>query len=152
MPEITVIKRDASGQEVWRYSGEAVERRPGFVRLRARFNREDRFFNGVWLLEGDWYVEEYYADRWYNIDAIYDRDSGELKAWYANVSRPAEISLAQVAYDDLALDLLVFPDGRQLVLDEDEFAALKLSADDQKQARQALAELQRKVWKPASVT
>ena len=31
---------------------------------------------------------------------------------------------SQIRYVDLALDLLVFPDGRQLVLDEDEFEAL----------------------------
>ena len=47
-----------------------------------------------------------------------------------------------LSYVDLALDLLVFPDGSQLVLDEDEFAALNLSPSEQAAARQALAELQ----------
>jgi len=36
----------------------------------------------------------------------------------------------------------VFPDGRQIVLDEDEFAALELSHLEQKTILAALAELQ----------
>ncbi len=35
-----------------------------------------------------------------------------------------------LSYVDLALDLLVFPDGRQFVLDEDEFLKLDLSPAD----------------------
>jgi hypothetical protein len=42
----------------------------------------------------------------------------------------------------LALDLLVFPDGRQIVLDEDEFNALPLSEAERQSALAALAELQ----------
>ena len=48
----------------------------------------------------------------------------------------------EVHYDDLALDLLVFPDMRQLALDEDEFIALGLNKTDQQHARSALKELQ----------
>ena len=48
-----------------------------------------------------------------------------------------------IRYADLALDLLVFPDGRQLVLDEDEFAGLDLPRILQEQARAGLRELQR---------
>jgi predicted RNA-binding protein associated with RNAse of E/G family len=58
---------------------------------------------------------------------------------------PAEISVGQaplqISYVDLALDLLVFPDGRQLVLDEDEFAALDLNASTITSAHAALEEL-----------
>ena len=46
---------------------------------------------------------------------------------------------------DLALDLLVYPDGQKLVLGEDEFAALSLPATDQAQAKAALMELQQYV-------
>ena len=42
---------------------------------------------------------------------------------------------------DLALDLLVFPDGRQLVLDEDEFEALQPDAALRAAAQSALDEL-----------
>ena len=56
--------------------------------------------------------------------------------------RPAEIRGDVLSYVDLALDLLVFPDGRQLVLDEDEFNNLDLNPTDKAQALAALAELQ----------
>jgi hypothetical protein len=46
--------------------------------------------------------------------------------------------------------LLVYPDGRQLVLDEDEFAELELSEADQQQARRALGELQALFREPVS--
>jgi protein associated with RNAse G/E len=64
------------------------------------------------------------------------------------VARPAVISAEQVSYVDLALDLLVFPDGMQLVLDEDEFEALPLGAEDRRMALHALQELKELKWKP----
>jgi len=51
------------------------------------------------------------------------------------------ISDGWISYVDLALDLLVYPDGRQLVLDQDEFEALDLDLEDHKQSLKALAEL-----------
>jgi predicted RNA-binding protein associated with RNAse of E/G family len=50
----------------------------------------------------------------------------------------------ELGYVDLALDVFVHPDGQYLVLDEDEFAALKratLRPEDAAQAEQGLAEL-----------
>jgi len=140
--KITVIKRNASGIEVWRYPGVVLERGQDFIRIAACFNRDDTPFHGVLLKRGDRFIETYPADRWYNYDEIYDRDDGQLKCWYCNVARPPEIRDGLIAYDDLALDLLVFPDGRQLVLDEEEFAQLKLSQPDAQQARQSLQDLQ----------
>jgi hypothetical protein len=92
-------------------------------------------------------VERYYTDRWYNIFAVHDRDDDTLKAWYCNVTRPAEITpdretpISRIAYVDLALDLLVFPDGRYLVLDEDEFANLPIDDLTRQKALDALDEL-----------
>ena len=81
-------------------------------------------------------------DKWYNIYEIYDRDSDLLKAWYCNVTRPVCMHDLMISYDDLALDLLVFPDARQLLLDEDEFLALNLAKPDRISARAGLKELQ----------
>jgi hypothetical protein len=50
---------------------------------------------------------------------------------------------ATLAYDDLALDLLVYPDGRQLVLDEDEFQGITISTEERRCALKALRELRR---------
>ena len=140
--QITVIKQNTSGEETWRYEGRVLDQTESSVKLEAFFNRDDMLFNGMLLKRGDRFVETYFSDRWYNIFEIFDRDSHERKGWYCNVTRPAEIEQDRISYVDLALDLLVFNDLRQLVLDEDEFAALKLSPAEAQSARQALRELQ----------
>jgi predicted RNA-binding protein associated with RNAse of E/G family len=142
MSQITVIKRDLQGQETWRYTGKVLERGHSFVVLEASFNREDLPFHGIVLKRGDRFVETYYSDRWYNIFEIFDHEDGCFKAWYCNISYPAEIDHQQISYIDLALDLLVYPDGQQLILDEDEFLDMHLSPEMQFQAVQALEELQ----------
>ena len=140
--QITVIKQNTSGEETWRYEGRVLDQTESSVKLEAFFNRDDMLFNGMLLKRGDRFVETYFSDHWYNIFEIFDRDSHERKGWYCNVTRPAEIEQDRISYVDLALDLLVFNDLRQLVLDEDEFAALKLSPAEAQSARQALRELQ----------
>lgn len=142
MPLITVLKLNLAGVETWRYTGRVLTRRKNAVVLEARFNRPDTPFHGILLGQGDRFVETFYSDRWYNIFEIHDRQSDRLKGWYCNIGYPAAITKDTVSYVDLALDLLVYPDGRQLVLDENEFAALFLSPVDQSQARAALVELQ----------
>lgn len=143
MPDdITVSKLDIAGRETWRYSGRVLSRGADFVQLEALFDRDDAVFHGITLRRGDRFVEIFYSSRWYNIFEIYDRDEDTLKGWYCNIGFPAEIEDGRVSYRDLALDLLVFPDGRQLVLDEDEFAELELSDNQRGLARQALTELQ----------
>lgn len=142
MEAVIVRKLNLQRQETWRYEGKIVRHVPGGVVLEAYFNRDDLPFNGTTFKRNDKFIEGYYTDRWYNIYEIYDRDTHDLKCWYCNVSYPAEIGAGQISYVDLALDLLVFPDRRQLALDEDEFTALQLSATDRLQARKALGELQ----------
>lgn len=142
MPEVMVVKQNLAGDVIWRYPGRILHRDGTSVTLEAYFNRPDMPFLDIVLKHGDRYVETYYSDRWYDIFEIYDRDTTQLKGWYCNVTRPAEISETTIAYVDLALDLWVTPDGRRTVLDEDEFAALALPPPERDQARRALAQLQ----------
>jgi predicted RNA-binding protein associated with RNAse of E/G family len=141
MSAITVRKLNPAGQETWRYTGRLLERQADYVVLEAAFNHTDIPLHGIVLQRGDRFVETFYTDRWYNIFEIHDRDDDRLKGWYCNIGRPAVINDSTVAYVDLALDLLVYPDGKQLVLDEDEYQALALPPEIQQQARQALDEL-----------
>ena len=143
MPEaITVIKKDIQGRETFRYSGLLLERSPEYVRLEARFNRDEVQVEDILLRRNDRFVETFYTKRWYNIFEIYDRQDDSLKAWYCNVGYPAELEAGIISYRDLALDLLVYPDGRQVILDEDEFAELDISSEIRRQALLALGELQ----------
>jgi predicted RNA-binding protein associated with RNAse of E/G family len=141
---ITVSKRNEKGEETWRYQGKLLERGENHILLEAYFDRADTKIAGMLLARGDRFVETYYTDRWYNIFEIHNREDDQLRGWYCNIGCPAEIDGNILSYIDLALDLLVFPDGRQIVLDEDDFAELDISTDIRIKARMALAELQEK--------
>ena len=139
-----VLKKNLAEETTWQYEGRIVERGERFVVLEAFFNRDDMLFHGVLWKRNDRFIETFYADRWYNVFEIRDRDDDALKGWYCNVCKPAVITDDAVSYVDLALDLWVTPDGQQVVLDEDEFAALNLDAALQRQARAGLRAVQEK--------
>ena len=139
---LTVIKRNLAGEETWRYTGLILRREPDALILEARYNRPDTPFQGILLKENDRFVETYYTDRWYNVYEIHDRDDDRIKGWYCNIGRPAILEADnRLSYVDLALDLWVTPDRQQVVLDEDEFAALDLDPETRSRARLALEEL-----------
>jgi hypothetical protein len=140
--DVWVIKRNIEGEETWRYPARVLGRRPGAVLIEAFFNRPDTPFHGILLGRGDRFIEAYYSRRWYNLYEIHDRLDGSLKGWYCNVTLPAQIAAQSISYVDLALDLLVYPDGKQLVLDEDEFAELTITPQVRRQAQDALQALQ----------
>lgn len=139
---ITVIKRNAQGQETWRYQGELLRKEGNAVVLEAFFDRQDTWVGGLLLARGDRFVETYYTDRWYNFFEIHAQQDDHLRGWYCNIGCPAEIEGETLSYIDLALDLVVLPDGRQVVLDEDEFERLDISPETRAQARAALGEIQ----------
>jgi len=127
--KIKVQKKNPNGEVMFEYEGEELSRDEHSVKLEALFTREDMPFMDVVFKKGDRFVEYYYFDRWYNIFAIYDRDDGMIKGWYCNIGMPAVMEGDLVSYVDLALDLWVSTDGRQTILDEDEFRALNLDAE-----------------------
>lgn len=140
---IIVLKKNLAGEVTWQYNGHILRRDVNAVTLEAFFNRPDMPFVDVIFKRDDRFVETFYSDRWYNIFEIHDRDDDKLKGWYCNVGCPAVIEDGAVSYVDLALDLWVNVDGRQTVLDEDEFEQLKLEAKERDKALDALSELQR---------
>lgn len=140
---ITIVKNNHLGEEVWQYPGKLIAQSARGYLFEAHFNRGDLDFNGILLKQNDCFLELYLLEKYFNIYQIYDRDTLDLKGWYCNVTKPVRVENGFIRYDDLALDLLVFPDGRQLVLDEDEFAGLDLPSELREQARAGLRELQR---------
>jgi predicted RNA-binding protein associated with RNAse of E/G family len=142
MQTLFVSKLDLQGNETYRYTGRLLERRGNLLVLEAFFDRGDTQVDEIVLRRGDRFVEYYFYDRWYNIFQIFDREDQQLKGWYCNISRPAAMRGNTIVFQDLALDLLVYPDGRQVVLDEDEFQSLPLSSALREQAQNALRELQ----------
>lgn len=142
--EITVVKTDHTGREVWRYEGRVLERDATRVVLQATFNRDDLDLGYAVFRRGDRFVERFYTDRWYNVFEVHDVSDDRLKGWYCNIARPAILTDGQVRADDLALDVFIYPDGRLLVMDEDEYAALPLKQAERRAAEAAVAELKRR--------
>lgn len=140
--ELTIIKRNPQGQETWRYSGAVLRRAQHGLLIEAFFNREDIPFHGILLARGDRFVEAFFSNQWYNIFEMHDRATDALKGWYCNITRPAEFTDGRIDYVDLGLDLLVYPDGHRLVLDEDEFETLDLSQEERRRSLAALDDLQ----------
>ncbi len=143
---VTVDKLNLAGEVMVRWSGQVRERSAGALVVEAIFTHAARDLGYVRLGPGDRFVEYYYADRWYNVFAIYDAADGAFKGWYCNITRPAKITATpngglHVSAVDLALDYFRQPGGREFILDEDEFAALPLSAVEVGAAQAALAEL-----------
>ena len=73
---------------------------------------------------GDVTAEFFWRDRWWNVIAGYDAADGCLRGYYCNVAKTPRWHAQPepvIAYTDLDLDLVVFPDGRVELHDEDEF-------------------------------
>ncbi len=137
-----ILKKNPAGEVTWQYEGVVLSREENAVTLEALFNRDDMPFMDIVLKRNDRFVETFYADRWYNIFEIFDRDDGRFKGWYCNVGRPAVIADDHVSYVDLALDLWVSAGGKQTVLDEDELEALNLDEGLKQKVYESLKELQ----------
>jgi protein associated with RNAse G/E len=141
--KIKVQKKDLAGNVLVEYEGEELRRDEHSITLEALFTRDDMPLMDVVFKKADRFIEYYYSDRWYNIFVIYDRDDGRLKGWYCNISKPALIEDQVVSYIDLALDLWVSIDGKQSVLDQDEFEALELNDELRQAALQGLNDLKK---------
>jgi uncharacterized protein len=138
---VEVHKLDALGREVWTYPGRLLSDSADSRTLEATFDRKDGDLGELQLRRGDRFVETFYSDRWYSVFAIHDVYSGRLKAWYCNLSRPARFEVGHIFAEDLALDLVIFPDGRETLLDEDEYAALNLDEVERGKVGEGLEEL-----------
>ena len=144
-PRLVVQKLLYDGSPSYRWVGQVLEQGPDFLLFGAVMETAGRDLGYVVFERGDVFYEYYYFDRWYNAFQIYSA-AGELKGWYCNVTAPAIVTDDTLTFVDLALDLFVYPDGRQLVLDEEEFedlATTTYTPDHVAAARAALAELVR---------
>ena len=129
------------------YEGRLVKRDEHSLTAKAEWTSPTVRLGYVTLDAGDIFVETFFDDRWYNIFKIkagpQSPQPGLIKGWYANISRPARFLPNDVEWDDLALDVWMWPNGDMQVLDEHEFEAIKpdLTMLEQQQAVFALDEV-----------
>jgi predicted RNA-binding protein associated with RNAse of E/G family len=112
------------------YEGVILAEEPGYMLVRARWERQAMDLGYVVFAPGDQFFEHYYSARWYNIFEVRSAE-GVLKGWYCNITRPACFEGDVVSSEDLELDLFVSSDRRHLLrLDLDEFEALALDVSE----------------------
>jgi len=121
------------------YQGQVIRRDATSIVLEARWQRDRMGLSYLVLEPGDRFVEFFFLNRWYNIFEIHAGVVDRLKGWYCNIVRPGVFADDILSAVDLALDLFVYPDGRTLTLDEDEFDTLNLQRDDPEAWRRSLA-------------
>ena len=141
MTPIRIYKQDEHGNEVLHYDGVVVSRTETEICVRAVFQYGTADMGYMTMERGDIFTEWFYTDRWYNIFRIENGKTGALRGWYCNITRPAVINAAEIRADDLALDVIITPDGTTHLLDEDEFEALAIPVEDRQAARDAVAHL-----------
>ena len=73
------------------------------------------------LLKGTVSHETFWLSRWYNVFRFENAD-GTLRNHYINISMPPTFDGKTIEFVDLDIDIVIWPDGRRIVLDEDEFA------------------------------
>jgi len=139
--QITVVKEDSLGRELFSYRAALISEGESQVQLEGVFALDDVRANPVIVLQGDLFEEHFFSDRWYNIFVIRDPLNRQIRGWYCNLSYPAEIESSLVRWRDLALDLWVSPNGTTTVLDQDEYDDLDLDEGVKIRVRAALAEL-----------
>jgi protein associated with RNAse G/E len=142
MPVMKILKKNLADEVTWQYDSEVLRRDENSITVEASFNRDDMPFQEIVLKRNDRFVETFYTDKWYNIFEIYDRDDGQLKGWYCNITKPVVIEDGQISYVDLALDLWVSADGTRKVLDEDDLERLGLDEEMKQKVFAGLRELE----------
>ena len=113
---------DWSGRLKVEWMGEVVRDDDREIVLRCQFTRCDVETEYLHFRTDDTTIEHYPKDEWYNAFEVH-ASQGYLKGVYCNIAQPPTIEGDVLSYIDLTLDLFVYPDGRWLALDEEDFEA-----------------------------
>ena len=142
--QVLVRARKYDGRIHRSWHGRLREQKGSLIVVDAEFDREIRHPLLGTILAGTRSAEFYWTNRWYNIFRFAHSD-GSLRNFYCNVNTPAILRDGVLDFTDLDIDVLVAPDFKASVLDEDEFARHTIefgySEDVRDHAHAALAEL-----------
>ncbi len=127
---LTIFKQNHFGKPVFNWKGELISETTTCRLVRARFSGADAVpVDKVIFCKGDLMMERYYTDRWYNVFEVHQGATDQVKCWYINLCLPAQFSEDSIIWQDLALDLVVYPSGEYHLLDEDEFEEIPLASE-----------------------
>ncbi len=129
---VRVVESDADTATAARWPGAATREISFYARSletgdpALRVAGVDARASGDWeLVDSAWrwtgVLERVVAGRWFSVSQMFDPD-GELRCWYVNFQQPPTWRADGWDTCDLALDLVVDPDGKRRWKDEDEYA------------------------------
>lgn len=138
-----IIKRDHLGHEITRYPVEEVLlTESDRICIRARFTQPLVNVGSIKIVAGDIFTEWFYSNRWYNVFLVRNGLTHEIKGWYCNFTRPADIGKSFVAADDLGLDLIVTSSGLIQIIDLKEYLELAIPYAEKREVAVAFCEIQ----------
>ena len=120
-----------------------LEEDEGHIQIEAAWAVGNKpMFLGYTVFEpGDSFLETYFHQRWYSIWEVRSHRNRRTKGWYCNICRPFELDGDHLSFIDMELDVFLYPDGRFVILDEEELASAALTEDEREQARAGLADV-----------
>jgi len=125
---LLIRKYDHLGNLKVHYEGRLVKRdlQTRSIIAQAEWTSPTARLGYVTFNSGDLFIETFYENRWYNIFEI-TSPQGQVKGWYANITRPSRIlpKDREIEWDDLALDVWMWPNGKMQTMDEHEFEDIK---------------------------
>jgi hypothetical protein len=108
---VTISKLDHLGRRLISYPGDVVLDDGQVVAARCLWTLPRTLDLGPFaIVPGDILIEYYYRDEAFNVFTIL-APSGMLKGWYCNVLAHTLITDDAIDWADLALDLVVTPEG-----------------------------------------
>lgn len=132
---LRVVKLAPDGREVTHYPATVIEAgAPApWIAVEARWVSRPHDLNGLLFVPGDTLHEFFSPVDPFNLFAVFAPD-GALRGWYANVTHPTRLDPTSepptLTWHDLYIDVVMLPDGRIFVRDEDELAETGLAAGD----------------------
>ena len=125
---LTVVKLAPDGSEAARYPGKVAAGidDDGWVVVEAAWTHGTMELDGLEFRAGDRLLEWFSPNHPINAFAVLST-GGQLKGWYANVTRPARLDLSTdppaLIWHDLFVDLVGLPDKTFTMRDDDELHA-----------------------------
>ena len=118
--QVTIISRkyDLCIQRTW--NCRLVEKDGSLLKFVGEFEESVEHSDLGLIEKGTISYEYYWLDYWYNIFR-FQSPNGELRNYYCNINLPPKFDGIVLDYVDLDIDLIVWPGGRIITLDEDEF-------------------------------
>ena len=118
--KVTVNSRKYDGTITRSWAADLANVRPHFLQLVGKFESDVEHSALGLIQEGTVSHEYFWTDRWYNIFRFHE-PTGGFRNYYLNLTMPPTYSKGILDYVDLDIDILVWPDGRYDVLDQEDF-------------------------------